>query len=161
MYDKDLHIIVEYIKKVGDNIKDDVGVRTNHQYSLRRRLLSCPYYHDHFFFRFLSRIGMHRREFRRLFGVMFLFVAVGISGYVLVGVVFTKPSIEIEKLSDVKSFSSDFFEKEYLQDLYRYGYINFSHIDSTGNRVYQVRNVSAFTDIIDSTPYKIDLVISQ
>jgi len=159
MRDNDFQATTEYIKTVNQSLNEAMKVPTKHHYQLRRCLLKCDYYHQNKVKRFFCRLAMNSCIVFRS-GMLLLIIGGGIIIHY-----HTKPIDAVSNFSPVTAHTvevkSDAYEPEYLQDLYEYGYLKYSHEMDTGCRVYTALIENQPVTIYDHKPYEINLVMAH
>ncbi len=166
MQKQNLEIIEKFLNKIySEKFKDqEIVIDLDHAYKLRRQLLSCDYYSDSFIKRFVCKILMHKNELLRL-GFVFSFILVVFISSSF-GLDFDQNN-NIAKSQSVhhhlrtKYVNSTKYNPKFLQELYKYGVLNYSHQDTKGNRIYKAKTDKTEIIVLDKKPYKIDLVIAN
>lgn len=152
---KNLHMLLNCVGKCHENDTVDVS----HQYGLRRALLSSDYYHENIFVRtYYQYFSFGKKTVASVacIGTICLIAFVGGPMVEDSGVLTRLFSAS----APVKEIRAADLPVEYLQELYRYGYLQYSY-DDNGQRVYTASTVDQPVYITDSQPYAINLIMQN
>lgn len=150
----------KYLIKVAQKVNNEMPTNPQHQHALRRSLLDCGHYNDGIFSRYFFRFMMYKKELIKAIAtstgivVVIMIVVPTAIGYTQNGPFTKKPKY----VAQVKTID---LPEEYLQELYKYGYLRFSHKDENGNNIYYAEAKKGVIEVKDESPYKIDLVVAN
>jgi hypothetical protein len=129
-----------------------------HEFSLRRSLLNSCYYDEsvtkRFYHRFIAynKVLLGVSSVGTAFVIVFLFT-VSATAQGENWLPFLSSGIEIQT---VEAASLD---PAYMQELYEYGYLQYSHTEDTGCRVYKAADEQMHVQVRDEMPYTIETVL--
>lgn len=158
MFDKDFQATTEYIKNVNDKLDNSLREDTRHHYKLRRRLLSCDFYHENPVKRMACRTMMNKDCIMRAGATVFM---VSVLTLTTVWFIQGERADLLKQPQKQYTVESTQYSTDFLQGLYTYGYLKYSHEMEDGCRVYKASIEDKEVEIMDHKPYEIDLVVSH
>ena len=160
MLEKNYQSLDKQLKNLADSIEDITDADLGHQHELRRGLLNSVYYSNNFAIRWYYRLFS--------FSKRFIVMSTGMGVIVLCVVtynIYDKHASVAKEVSGptpyVKTVEASEIDPEYLQDLYKYGYVSYSHENPDGCRVYKAVQGEKELEITDDKPYIIDVVLAN
>ena len=160
MFDKDFQATTEYIKNVNEKLDNSLRSQKHekHHYKLRRCLLSCDFYHENKVKRAFCRIMMNKDCIMRAGAAIFMVTVLGVT------TVWFVQGQRVDLLQTPQAMytvESTEYSTEFLQSLYTYGYLKYSHELDDGCRVYKASINNKEVEVLDHVPYEIDMVVSH
>lgn len=158
MLEKNYHLLDKQLKSVAKDVNSLVTVDIAHQHELRRGLLNSRFYSCNFFVRWYNRIfSLHRKAVVFTAGMGVVVVSV------VTVTVYHQNTTQAHDVANsyIKTVNAEEYPIDYLQDLYKYGFVSYSHYEPDGCRVYKAEKDGQKLMIRDSKPYDIEVVLAN
>ena len=157
MSKKNSHCVEEQLQSVAKDLDSLVTIDYCHNQELRRCLLNSSYFSAHCVVRWYSRLSSLPKKM--------IVMSTGVGVVAISLFVFSAYNNDDLIASDTNPYiatvNAQEFPEEYLQEMYKYGYLSYSHDNPDGCRVYKARYNGEVMMLHDDKPYIINTVLAN